>query len=603
MYEFKQQDAEEFARFQNIKTFQRGDELIFKTCPYCRSSKRNNEKTFSINLKTGKFHCFRESCGINGNMITLSRDFDFSLGNVVDEYYRPRRQFKKLSQPKEPIKPKPPAVKYLESRGISQETAEKYEITVQTDRENILVFPFYDDKGVMQFVKYRKTDYDSEKDSCKEWCESDCKPILFGMKQCEDFERIVVCEGQLDSLSASQAGVKNAVSVPNGAKGFTWIPYCYDWVSKFKEIVIFGDHEKGHITLLDEMSTRFPKKTLHVREQDYKGCKDANELLQKHGAQAVKYAVENAVRNPVKHVVKIADVPPEDIYKLPKVKTGIRDVDILLKGGLLFGTLTIVAGKRGEGKSTLVSQMNVEAINQGYATLTYSGELPNYLYKSWFDFQIAGRRHIIENNGHFGVERFISNSNRGLINNWYKEFAYIYDSRIVEEDEQDALINTIKETIQRYGVKVIFIDNLMTAMYLDDVKGYDKYDRQGKFVRALSLMALKYEVAIVLVAHRRKDSGLSDVNDDISGSGDIPNQASVIINYERSNELPQDQRKLTVSKNRVFGAINLQGWAMGFDEKSKRIYGDGDDVDREYGWNKDISDGFMKVTDTDEIPY
>ena len=34
----------------------------------------------------------------------------------------------------------------------------------------------------------------------------------------------------------------------------------------------------------------------------------------------------------------------------------------------------------------------------------------------------------------------------------------------------------------QHDVKVVLIDNLMTAMYIDDVRGSDKYDIQGKFV-------------------------------------------------------------------------------------------------------------------------
>ena len=60
----------------------------------------------------------------------------------------------------------------------------------------------------MQFVKYRKTDFDREKDKNKEWCEANCKPILFGMAQCNDkFDRLIITEGQIDSLSVAAAGI------------------------------------------------------------------------------------------------------------------------------------------------------------------------------------------------------------------------------------------------------------------------------------------------------------------------------------------------------------------------------------------------------------
>lgn len=408
LYEFKREDAERFASEKGYPARIRGDELQFRFCPYCHGGSRHNRDTFSINLRSGQFKCLRASCGVTGNMITLSRDFDFSLGNSVDEYYRPRKRYRNLATPKEPIKPKDPAVRYLESRGISAEIARRYEITVQRDYDNILVFPFFDESGKLRFVKYRKTDFDPEKDKNKEWCEANCKPILFGMKQCsENRERLIITEGQLDSLSVAEAGIENAVSVPTGAKGFTWVPYCFDWVMQFNEIVVFGDHEKGHITLLDDISRRFDKPVRHVQEEDYLGCKDANEILQKHGPAAVRNAVKNAVLLPVERVISLADVEAVNVYELPKLKTGIKELDSLLYGGLPFGCVAVISGKRGDGKSTLASQFLARAINQGYPVFAYSGELPNYLFKSWIDFQIAGPCHIVENRTTLGVAELI----------------------------------------------------------------------------------------------------------------------------------------------------------------------------------------------------
>ncbi len=65
---------------------------------------------------------------------------------------------------------------------------ERYKVTTVKDDEHILAFPFYDENGVLQFLKYRRTDFDREKHRNKEWCEKDTKPILFGMAQCVDFE-------------------------------------------------------------------------------------------------------------------------------------------------------------------------------------------------------------------------------------------------------------------------------------------------------------------------------------------------------------------------------------------------------------------------------
>ena len=63
----------------------------------------------------------------------------------------------------------------------------------------------------------------------------------------------------------------------------------------------------------------------------------------------------------------------------------------------------------------------------------------------------------------------------------------------------------------------------------------------------------------------------------------------------------EEQRKLIVAKNRLFGKINLNGIILSYDERSKRIYGLKDDLDYQFGWDK--SDGFYKVEDGEEVPF
>ena len=604
-YEFKKEDAYEFKNHIGAKAKEKGDELVFQFCPYCDGGRSREKDKFSINLKTGQFECKRASCGVKGNMITLARDFDFSLGSQFDEYYKPRKQYRTFKRPTKAIEPKEAAVEYLRSRGISEDIAKKYEITIKEGTDNILVFPFLDEKGNLHTIKYRKTDFNKEKDKNKEWFEANCKPILFGMKQCsEDKSRLVITEGQLDSLSIAEAGIDNAVSVPNGANGFTWIPYCWNWVTEFEEIVVFGDCENEKITLLEMISKRFPNKIKHVRVSDYQGCKDANELLQKHGREAVRNAVKNAVFVPIHKIIELAEVEPVNIFNIKKLKTGISQVDKLLYGGIPYGMLCVIAGKRGDGKSTLAGHILTHALKSGEKIFAYSGELPNHLFKAWLDFQIAGSQHLRDEN----TKVILSDQNQGSINNWYRGRAFLYDNSIVEDDEKENLLDLMEKTIMQHDVKVVLIDNLMTAMYIDDVRGSDKYDIQGKFVRRLTQIAMKYDVVILLVAHRRKNSFGTDSNDEISGSADITNLAGLVMSYDRGTNdeidkgfVKEEQRKLIISKNRLFGKINTRGYILDYDEKSKRIYGLGDDPNEEMGWEIK-EDGFTEV-DQMEIPF
>ena len=94
IYEFQPEDAERFAREIGITARRQGDELKFKICPYCKS--RKDKGTFAINLKTGAFNCKRASCGAKGNMLTLAKDFGFSLGRDIDAYLSGGKQFKNM---------------------------------------------------------------------------------------------------------------------------------------------------------------------------------------------------------------------------------------------------------------------------------------------------------------------------------------------------------------------------------------------------------------------------------------------------------------------------------------------------------------------------
>ena len=97
IYEFDPDDARRFGQEQGIVTRKRGNELHFDRCPYCRN-KTDDKNTFAISLRTGQFKCLRASCGAHGNMITLARDFNFSLGTTVDEYFNRRKRYRDLSR-------------------------------------------------------------------------------------------------------------------------------------------------------------------------------------------------------------------------------------------------------------------------------------------------------------------------------------------------------------------------------------------------------------------------------------------------------------------------------------------------------------------------
>ena len=457
-YQFKQEDAYGFARMIGEKTYLRGDELQFERCPFCHGGDHKDKKTFSINMRSGAFKCLRSSCGQHGNMISLSRIFGFSLGRDTDAYYRTvayaDKQYRTFKE--RHIESKPAAIQYLESRGIPEKIATAYEITTDKNNQNTLVFPFRDENGELRLFKYRNTQFKKGDKGSKEWCERNCRPILFGMAQCEGSGTLVVTEGQLDSLSCAAAGIPNAVSVPFGKNGFTWFPYCFDFLQRFQKIVVFGDNENGHITLSDEIASRFPKKTFVVQPNDYQSCKDANDLLQLHGPEALRTAIDNAKPIADNRIKRVADVQAKDIESIPGIITGFSSLDELLGGKIRLGQLVILTGRRGDGKSTLGSMIAVNAIYQGFKTFFYSGELTDYLFRNWIDRQISGK--VISLADEKDKETQL------LLDQFYGDKAFIYDNSFLEdrdEDEQTALLDALEVAIVQYGCQFLVVDNLM----------------------------------------------------------------------------------------------------------------------------------------------
>lgn len=572
IYEFNSDDARRFAMEQGARTKTSGDELQFKMCPYCKSTK--DQYTFSISLKTGQFQCLRASCNAHGNMITLHKDFNFSLGQDADSYYDGLAHFRNIHR-EQRAETKPAAVKYMESRGISEAVTRRYGITTQKEHDNVLVFPFEDADGVLRFVKYRKTDFQKGKDKAKEWCERNCMPILFGMNQCNmQNKTLIMTEGQIDSLSVAEAGFENAVSVPTGKNGFTWVPHCWDFLQNFETLIIFGDHEREEITLLSDMEQRFNGVVKHVRPEDYKDCKDANELLQKYGVEAVQNAVKNAEPSPVKEIIDICDVRREDLSKMEKIVSSIPELDKML-GGFYFGQLILLTGERGDGKSTLASQFATAALAQAYSVFFYSGELLDWYFKAWIDFQCAGPDHINATRNTFGDESYSVDGNAiTKIERWYKGRLFLYRNESALEDEHRTLLETIDTAIKQYGCRVLFLDNLMTAM--SDDLSRDQYRQQTAFVKQLALTAKQYNVLIFLIAHPRKVYSGQFGNDDVAGSSNITNLVDVVLRYARPADDDIDNpppRILQILKNRLNGKTHRgkAGIDLYYNEASKRI--------------------------------
>lgn len=591
-YQMNMDDLLGFAEFIGAETKQKGKDLFFRYCPKCGSTApKDDEWKFSVNVRTGAFGCLRGSCGYHGHFVELCRDFGYKIGMEAE------REYTQFPQPRGRIVPRDSALAYLAGRGISRETAERYEVTAFEEKPNILWFPFFDEYGKLVYAKMRKMDYRKGRDKNKEWTQAGGKPILFGMKQCTGFGTLVITEGQLDSLSVAEAfrdqpdAPDGFCSVPNGMNAFTWIPNCLDWLKKFDTVIVFGDMEHGHMSLIETITQRVPCKIKGVRAEDYLGEKDANDILTAFGPEAVRTAVLNATEQEISNVKELADVQYVDIKKLPKVSTGVWDLDHALQGGICFGQICLLTGKRGDGKSTFMSQIVADAIDQGIGVFAYSGELPGFHFKQWLNCQLAGESNMKQRQNEFGeTEYYLDSGTDRKISEWYRGKAYIYDSAIVDGEETESLVDTIKKVVSRRNVKLVCIDNLMTAMDMVDDQS-NLYLAQSNFVRQLKDIAMGYDVAIILVAHPRKagkdDKGNDFDNDIVSGSSNITDRVDIVMNYSRDKSGTGAESLLQIGKNRLSGILKLGADAiqLTYSARDKRVTG-ARSLRKRYGWEK-----------------
>jgi twinkle protein len=137
---------------------------------------------------------------------------------------------------------------------------------------------------------------------------------------------LIMTEGEFDALSFLAAGATHVVSVPNGAPldrpGEGNIDpaedsaFRYLWedgrlkaaLRRFDKIILATDDDhKGHI-LRDELAIRLGRpRCWFVRYP--KGCKDANEVLVKHGADALQDMIGSALPMVPSRLVSFSEIP------------------------------------------------------------------------------------------------------------------------------------------------------------------------------------------------------------------------------------------------------------------------------------------------------
>lgn len=519
---------------------------------------------------------------------------------------------------------------YLSSRCISQATADFLDI--RQDEHGNCVFNYYDENDTLTMVKYRPSHrIDKQAGEHKNWTQKDAdtRALLFNMNRINPDQPLLICCGELDCAAAVEAGWKNAVSIPLGDANLEWCKVCYDWLEQFKSIIICPDNDesgqkfrKNVIPMLGAWRTKVvhvpetfqtekvDKDTGEVRDIIY-NVKDLNEVLYRFGREKVIEIILDAEDSPVESVVDLSSVNPTDYEDVDGVVFGLKPVDDELMR-LFFGTLTVISGKPGAGKSSLLTQLVCSALDQGINTWLFSGELPNAVEKSWFNYILAGPRHLEDAVSRRGNPyKKIPNRVLTEINTTYKGRWYIY--RDSNENTLDKLIDSMTDTVRKFATKLLILDNFMCID--TEAPSESELRAQTETIKRLIGFARRYDCAVVLVCHPRKgDSGSSVGIDDIAGTSNIVNLAHRTIALRRvtpeereNTERMSEKRKrlvqydviMNVIKDRMFGRANIE-IGLWYDGESRRFFTSDEEYDRHYEWDKAFYDRVLESGRSEE---
>lgn len=524
-----------------------GDEARVRTCPVCRGGESNDLYTFSVNLETGAYQCFRGSCQAKGDFRRLAS----LLGEQVDA--NPRSTLKTATIYN------PPASKcyaltddiiaYFANRGISEATLNAY--GVSADEKGNILFPFTLN-GELIYVKHRKLK--RAKNDPKEWMDKDTRPILFGMDLCDPSLSLIISEGEIDSLSLYEAGVVNVVSVPAGCENLKWIEECWDWLEQFDDIILFGDNDVPGRRMVAQVVKRLGESRCRIVDTyplDIEGreLKDANEILVELGDLELRDCLDGAKDIPIKGLIDLSTVIPEDPTTIPRIKTNIPALDESI-GGLREGAVTVFTGRPGNGKSTVAGLLLLNAIEAGHSVCAYSGELGAAEFQEWINLQAAGSEYItLKHDPVRGCQvPVVPEDVADAIKKWYAGKFFLFDNQqIFEMNQSESIIEVFTTAIRKYGCKLFLVDNLMMVTSDTD----DETRAQGKFMNMIKRFANKYQVHVIIVAHPRKAQyGKTTIGqDDIGG-----NSATIRLAH---NGIVVEKPNLRVIKSRDTGRLRL----------------------------------------------
>ena len=458
------------------------------TCPLCssdRQPKNQKLKCASYDWERGLGTCHH--CDSSFQLHTYQRK-----GSSEKTYIRPDAL--NVVDPKQ-ITSK--VFKWFESRGISQKTLDDLMVTEgaeympQTGKsENTIQFNYIMGDELIN-VKYR--------DGRKNFkLYKGAEKVFYNINSIVGYDHCIITEGEMDVLALHEAGIKNAISVPNGAtlnsNNLDYLDNCIDYFEDKEKVILAVDNDEPGLALQQELIRRLGAEVCFL--STFEDCKDANDYLIKYGKDKLVKRIEGARPVPLENVKTFKDIEDEitDFVRngfKRGYQIGLPNFDDIFS--TYTGQFITVTGIPSSGKSDFVDQMVVGYNNKyQWKTAFASPEnAPTYLHahklmrKIWQDMpkredihtdkwnQIAD--HCNDNFFHIDMERYTLES----------------------------VLRKGAELVKRKGIKCLVIDPFNKIRDVD-CKTEDVNRYTMEYLTKIEMFAKKYDVLVFIVAHPTK---------------------------------------------------------------------------------------------------
>lgn len=409
-------------------------------------------------------------------------------------------------------------------------------------------------------------------------------------------QSLVFCRGDLspdapqgiwfcDNVLEVSAIRENAVCLGSGVE-WDAVAACRPFFERFPYVVIVTPNAIARERMVQEIYPRLSSCCVYVvQDAGFRGCKTITDYINAYGDKQMLDILSGAVELPAYGLLDLSKVEARDLTKVPRTLSGFDRLDRSI-GGFFPGELSVWTGKRGIGKSTILGQLLLCAVDQGHKVCAYSGELDKAQFREWTYLQAAGPEHIgFREDPLTGKKLPTVNPHAAeMISEWLAERFWLFDLERNTRHNPEAVLSQFRYAKMRYGADVFLVDNIM-AVDFDDRGDQDFYREQSRFTQALASFAKRQHVHVHLVVHPRKNaSGKAGeiTADDVHGSGDITNRADNVF-FLTSHKVGDAQKPILMTlKNRDFGS-KINQW-LDFDKKSRRFFAEGGDAKQLMGW-------------------